>query len=196
MAEQTDPEPRKGKKSSFGLSQRNQYIVVGALAAFFVGLLLHQGLAGDEEAAAAPVELAQNEPAPLPPPPAVPPLPDEPVMPDPVQELARDPFALPARIRRRLDKQAPTDEGGLTIPTGPDPEIIREANALLVVKGIMGRPGNRMAFINNRPIRAGGTIAGFTVMEVRERSVLLKKEETEVELELQSVPEGGESDGS
>lgn len=190
-----DSEPREEKKSSSGLSQRSQYIVVGVLAAFFVGLLLHQGLAGDEEADAS-VEEAQNEPAPLPLPPAVPPLPDEPVMPDPVRELARDPFALPARIRKRLEKQAPNDEGGLMIPTGPDPEIIREANALLVVKGIMGIPGNRMAFINNTPIRAGGTIAGFTVVKVRERSVLLKKDETEVELKLQSVPDGDESDGS
>ena len=195
MAEQTDSQPNEKKKSSFGLSQRNQYIVVGVLAAFLVGLLLYQSVASGQEADAPDAQPQNgNGLEPLPMPLAALPLPDEPVMPDPVPELARDPFALPARIRKRLEKPAPTDESGLTVPTGPDPEIIAEAQAL-VVKGIMGSTGNRMAFINNRPIRAGGIIAGFTVVEVRESSVLLNKDDTEVELKLQSVPEGDDDGG-
>jgi hypothetical protein len=195
VAEQTDSQPREEKKSSFGLSQRNQYLVVGVLAAFLVGLLLHQSVAGGQEADAPAVQPQNgNGLEPLPLPLAALPLPDEPVMPDPVPELARDPFALPDKLRKRLEKQVSTDEGGLTVPIGPDPEIIAEAQTL-VVKGIMGRTGNRMAFINNRPIRAGGTIAGFTVVEVRESSVLLNKDDTEVELKLQSVPEGDDDGG-
>jgi hypothetical protein len=183
------------KKGSFGLSQRSQYIMVGVLAALFGGLLLYRAIAGGEaDAAPAQQVQQQNGPEQLPLPPALPRLPDEPAMPSPAQELARDPFALPEQLSEKARENIDDDQPG-ALPDGRAAEIERQANGL-VLKGIMGSPRNRIAFINNKALRAGGTIEGFTVVEVRERSVLLKKDETEVELKLLSVPQDQDGGGS
>jgi len=164
--------------------------VIGVLGAVFAGLLAYR-LVGSDEASAAPVATKPEQPrgeSIILPPPGLPP-PDEPEMPVPGEYLARDPFVVPAELQRILEERERNDS---EVGPGGDPDdakIIRQARAL-VLKGIMGNAsGGRTAFIGNKPVRAGSTIRGFTVVEVRERSVLLKKGQTEVELKLQAVSE-------
>ena len=179
------------KKSTSGLSQRNQYIVIGVLGVVFAGVLGYR-LVGSDEASAAPVATKPEQPLgesiTLPPP--GPPPPDEPEMPVPGKHLARDPFVVSAELQKILDERERNDNeaGPAGDPDGPDPKIIKKQAQALILKGIMGNAsGGRTAFISNRPVRAGSTIRGFTVVEVRERSVLLKKDQIEVELKLQAV---------
>jgi hypothetical protein len=180
----------KEKKGTFGLDRRHQYIILAVLGAAFGGLLIYRaGGSGDASAAAVEqaAESAKPEPVTLPPP--VPPLPPEPVACIPPEELPRDPFLMPADLRSKLQQQRKTDEDGhgVEIPGGPDPLIIKQAHRL-TLKGIMGSAGDRIAFIDDEALRVQGTIAGFTIIKIRERSVLLEKEQTELELKLENGP--------
>ena len=172
----------EGKKGTFGLSQRNQYIVVAVLGIGFAGLLGYRFVGGDE-ASAAPVESSPQGLAakrlPLPPPGA--PVPDEPVVTPPGEKLARNPFEMPPDLLRILQEHA---ENPGSSEDGSGTKIAEEANRL-ILKGIMGSPGDRIAFINNKTVKVGSKIRGFSVVEIRKGSVLLKKGEVEVELKLE-----------
>jgi len=173
------------KKKAFGLNRRNQYIVIAVLGIVFAGLLMYRSV-GDGEASAASVQGKPHdgEPQRLTPPPPAPPVPEEPVLPLPGEQLARDPFVVPPVLRKILEKKDHTSNDTQSgDPDLPDPETIKQAQAL-VLKGIMGNQARRTAFISNKPVRAGGTIGGFTVVEIRQKSVLLRKGTTEVELKL------------
>jgi len=183
----------KKKKGTFGLSERNQYIVIAALGVFFAGLLIYR-FAGDGEASAAATgnQPSQPEPERLALPPPGPPVPDEPILPESGERLLNDPFVMPEKLRKLLEQKLRdgNDEHTGQKQAGPDPEIIKQARTF-ALKGIIGNDTGRIAFINDRPVKAGTVINGFTVVEVREKSVLLKKEGTEVELKLDAV--GGNS---
>ena len=176
----------KHKTSTFGLTQRNQYIIVGALAAVLGSVLIFQ-LARRGEATAGPAPAEAEEAAPLPasalPGPAA--VPAEPKAIACAATIEHDPFTMPKLLRDMLDQQAkPKGEAGKPpAARGPDPAVLEQARSL-ALKGIIGNSSGRIAYINDSPVQAGAAINGFTVVEVREKSVLLKKDQTEVTLEL------------
>jgi len=178
---------KKDNKSTFGLSQRNQYVLVGVLGAVLVGILAFRSIGGSSaDASPAPAahvpELGQEVAAPV----AVPPMPEEPAVVVPPDELLNDPFRLPDELKRKLNNQK-LHGGSIEIApakAGPDPLIIKEAQRLKL-KGIMGSAGRRVAFIDGYVLRENDTVAGFTVVKINDRSVVLKKEETQVELSLE-----------
>lgn len=173
----------KAKKNTSGLSQRNQYIVVGVLAAAFAGLLIYR-YAGSGSVTAEAAVRADDAPGQLAPLPQPCPVPPEPAAIERGKALTHDPFRISGALKDLLEEQAtPGNEQNGGQPPGPDPAIIAQGR-LLALKGIMGDAKGRIAFINDSPVQAGDTIDGFDVLEVRELSVLLRKEETDVELQL------------
>jgi len=179
---------QKAKKSSFGLSSRAQYVAVGVLAAVLGGLLLYRTVfsgQSDAAAGAAPAtDTAAIEQLAAPPAPFV--MPAEPVMPARASIAPRDPFVLPGPLKKMLEemnKPRAEDVNKTSESPNGDPEIIKQARGL-VLKGILGDAQGRVAFINETTVRAGDELEGFAVLEVREKSVLLKKEQTEVIVEL------------
>jgi len=183
------------KKGTFGLSRTAQYSLVAALAAVLAGVLLFQVARGGKTAAEAAVQPGeQASPQGLSLPPTAPPLPDERPPAARRDPPGRDPFEMPRELREMLEARAhgpqpppaQAEDAEPDKPRGPDPAIIEEARNLQL-KGILGSETNRVAYISNKPVRAGSRIEGFTVLEVREKSVLLKKQETEVEIELKTT---------
>ncbi|HUU68930.1 MAG TPA: general secretion pathway protein GspB [Planctomycetota bacterium] len=171
----------QARKNTFGLSPRNQYMILGVLGAVLVGVLAYQ-MAGAEpkpvETAAGAAETGQLEPV------AVTPVPAEPktVSCDPT--LPRDPFIMAQLLKELVEQQAkPKPHPAQAAKSGPDPAIIAEAQSL-ALKGILGDDTERIAYINGSTVKAGDTIEGFQVREVRESGVVLRKEKTDVLLQL------------
>jgi len=189
---------RKGKKKgTFGLSERNQYVVVGVLGTMLLGVLMYQAIGnGSADASPAPsASESEAEPA------AVrliaaPAMPEEPPELLPPLEPPSDLFRLPDELKSRLgshkgETPALGETSGREKPAGPDPQIVQEAKRL-TLKGIMGTEGRRKAFISGQVVVEKQKVDGFTIVRINERSVIVKKGETQVELTLEQEQGGSQ----
>ena len=165
------------------MSARNQYIVITVLMVGFLGLMAHR-LSGGSEAGGAETPVRQQTPAPVPfsieELIAVPKA-QAPRIVVPPESLVRNPFAMPPQIRTMIEAKEKVEEQASE--NAPDPEIEAQGRALKL-KGIIGGEQQRIAFIDDQAVKQGDSIKGFTVVEISERSVLIKREATEVMLEL------------
>ncbi|MEM1027096.1 MAG: hypothetical protein AAGJ38_03345 [Planctomycetota bacterium] len=100
--------------------------------------------------------------------------------------LARDLFGLdPTRYRRTPDQE---DQGGEAKPTPYGTEdtlqaaVVSAARQLRMTSFIEGE--DPVVMINNRPLRRGDTIEGFTVIGFQGRSVVVEKQGVKVRLSL------------
>jgi len=179
---------QKEKKGSFGLSSRTQYVAVGLLGTVLAGMLLYRvAFTGESEANTATEAAIEEDMERLALPPALPPLPPEPVLLVRAGTAPRDPFVLPPELKKMLEELSKPKTEQVRkpgdLPKGPDPEVIREAQSLKL-KGILGDAAGRIAFINDITVQVGCEFDGFTVLEIRETGVLLKKGHTEARIEL------------
>ena len=189
---------RKGKKKgTFGLSERNQYVVVGVLGAVLLGVLMYQAI-GNGSADASPAPAASESEAEttalrlI----AAPAMPEEPPELLPPRELPIDLFRLPDELKSRLGNRkgetpALGETSGREKPAGPDPLIIQEAKRL-TLKGIMGTEGRRKAFISGQVVVEKQKVDGFAIVRIDERSVIVQKDETQVELTLEQEQGGSQ----
>jgi len=170
------------KKTTFGLSPRNQYMALGVLGAVLAGVLAYQ-MAGGEPKPAEPE--AADAPGVAEAVPVTPvPVPAEPETIDCEPDLTRDPFVMAQLLKQMIEQENKPKSAQQQVKDGPDPAIVAEAQSL-AIKGIMGDDRERIAYINGKPVKAGDTIEGFAVLEVRENGVVLRKEKTDVLLQMQ-----------
>jgi hypothetical protein len=179
------------KAGTSGLSQRTQLIVAGVLGgALVVVLLVRYGwgsasTAGPQaaaqhpaantssgpEAAALAVLQAQVREVEL-------------TQPPKVVFITRDPFALTDKLRAVVGRGENPAGPGPNPPEGVSPETIRQQAAALKLKGISGEAQDRVAFVNDRIVRAADRIEGFSVVEILERELLVEKQGIRVTLKL------------
>jgi len=172
------------KKNLFGMSTRNQYIIMSVLMAGFLGLIAHRLSGGQKTDASdkpAPQQTGET---------GVPfsidelivvPKAQAPKIVVPPESLALNPFAMPPQIRTMIEAKEKVEEDAGE--NKPNPEVEAQGRALKL-KGIIAGDQQRIAFINDRAVKQGDSIDGFTVVEIGERRVLIKKDATEILLEL------------
>ena len=100
--------------------------------------------------------------------------------------LARDLFGLdPSRYRRTTGQQE-QGSGAKTDALGTEDTlraaVVSAARHLRMTSVIEGE--DPVVMINNRPLRRGDTIEGFTVIQLERRSVVLEKQGVKVRLSL------------
>ncbi len=100
--------------------------------------------------------------------------------------LARDLFGLdPNRYRRTAEQQEQASEAKLDHLGTEDTlraAVVSAARQLRMTSVLEGE--EPVVMINNRPLRRGDTIAGFTVLAFEGRSVVLEKQGVKVRLSL------------
>ena len=182
-------------KGSFGLSQRTQAIIALGLVVLLAVLLVANSVRGNS-----------SPPPPPAPDPGTPPLgqpagtndaalavlraePSSVQLPQPPSTvfITRDPFVATDRLQEALNRLNPSRLGPQS-PNGPSPEdiakaVLNDATAL-TLKGIFGDDDERVAFVNDQIVRKGGTVGGFSVVEIEERKIVLEKEDQRIELKL------------
>ena len=182
------------KAGSFGLSSQVQIGIAIALVAALGALLISKYVGADSEpvvpagpsiagpvaygpgseTAARAVLQAEVRPAVLPQPPRV-------------LFITRDPFAPTDKLRRVLSTGSSPLSLPLSAGQGPTKASVRAAlrqASGLRLKGTAGQGASRVAFINEKVVRTGGTVEGFSVLEIHDREVVLRKDDKRIVLTL------------